>query len=144
MAIIVDGVRLLDFRLEGKWTKKDLWKRLMDEHGAMENPFNEKGYSRYFLKILGYYDKALVPEAYACLACPHYYRNHGKDDYNLLRDDKISVLVLYANDSRFRDYGVLGCYYTDRPEVTKYSNVELWGEEYSLWKWLGRKIGLRA
>jgi len=144
MANPIEGVRLLEFRLEGKWTKKDLWKRLMDEHGAMENPFNEKGYSRYFLKILGNYDKALVPYECACLACPHYFKNQSRDDYNLLRDDKLPVLVLFSNDSRFKDYGIWGCYYTDKPEIAKYPNVELWGEEYSFWRWLGRKVGLRA
>ena len=143
--IKIGEVKLLDFKLEGKWHKKELWQRLMDTRAAMEDQFNQDDYMNYYLKIQGhYYDPALVPEEYLYLAYPYNPSNRRYDDYNGLREEKIPVLVLYSDNCNFRDYGILCSYFTDKPESNTLPNIELWGKKASWINILARKLGLRA
>lgn len=133
---------LLSFLLEGKWSKKDLWMKLMDEHAIMEDPFDQEKYEFFYLKIRGnYYAADLVPEDLLYIAYPYNPHNRKYDDYNSLRNEKVPVLVLYSDNCNFRDYGVYASYFTDKPENPKSPNIELWGEKMSYMKSIIRKLG---
>ena len=134
---------LLELRLPTPWVKKNLWKTLMDTKGAMENPFNTASYSRFFMKIRGEYDPAIIPVEFHCKACPYNFTSRRYHDFNELREEKEAVLVLVSNTFDFREYDIMCSYFTDKLEMKDAPNIELWGERATISNWFSRKFGFR-
>lgn len=138
---------LFDFKLEGEWNKEMLYETLRNEIAAIAGGAAElsKKRNKFYLKIKGYVDSSIIPEEYACVACPRRSAYRKYDDYNGLRDIKQPVLVLVSEQVDFRDYEIMCSYYTDKGDGSEYDkNVELWADKSSGWKWLARKIGFCA
>lgn len=138
---------LLDFKLEGEWNKEKLYETLRDEIAAIAGGAAElsKKRNKFYLKIKGYVDCSIIPEEYACVACPKRSSYRKYDDYNGLRDIKQPVLVLVSEHVDFRDYGIMCSYYTDMGDGSEYDkNVELWADKDNFLRWLCRKIGFCA
>jgi hypothetical protein len=138
---------LLDFKLEGEWTKEKLYETLANEIAAIAGGAAElsKNREKFYLKIKGFVDKEIVPEEMACLACPKRSSHRKYDDYNGLRDIKQPVLVLVSDFVDFREYSIMCSYYTDMGDGSEYDkNIELWADKTNFLRWLKKKTGFCA
>jgi hypothetical protein len=146
--IQIGDTRLLTFSLEEDWDKKKLSNALIDNIAAFAGGADElsKGMDKFYLKIRGYRDESIIPENMHCTACPNNSSYRKYDDYNGLREEnKQPVLVLESDFVDFREYGIVGSYYTDGPqEGDNMDNIELWADKLTWTRWLRKKTGFRA
>ena len=138
---------LLDFKLEGEWTKEQLYETLSNEIAAIAGGAAElsKNREKFYLKIKGFVDKEIIPEDMQCLACPKRSSYRKYDNYNGLRDIKQPVLVLMSDFVDFREYDIMCSYYTDMGDGSQYDkNIELWADKHNFVRWLKKKTGFCA
>lgn len=133
---------LLNFKMNPGWNKKDLYNTLIDEIGSKVSPMDQKKYGKFFLKIRGYYDKAIIQNEQECDACPYNYIYKAYNDYNVLRDEKEPVLVLSSKYVNFKEYDIYAAYFTDKAELNS-ENIELWGMDTGVWYYFMKFLGFR-
>ena len=133
---------LLTFKLESGWTKTNLYSKLMDEIASHLDSSHRK-YGKYFLKIRGHYDKALLQNEVMCDACPYNPAYRCYHDYNTLRDEKEQILVLSSKYIDFREYDIYASYFTDKLDIEDSDNIELWAMNTGFFYYILKGIGIR-
>ena len=148
--IKIGDILLYSFKLEDGWNKKDLYKKILEKNNQVlsEDKSGKKiknnffrAYDKFFIKIYGHYDKSILQNLHKCYSCPYNDEYRKFDDYNELRDEQETVLVLSSKYSDFRDYRIYCAYFSDKLEGES-DNIFVYGKCESYFKKLLKILNL--